>query len=148
MLKYIEQDQLRSLAGSIQARSEDALEFGKSTVGSLSQQCQSIKSPDLSAPMHFFGSFRALLFLALSLVSWLITGALKYRMDWRHPTRLTFGAWFAQLAVNLTVSGLFLVLRRFGTSLSLVSAILAVIGGLLLLTARVSRFAAWLIVRR
>jgi translocator protein len=145
MIKHIKADKLHSFAGLVEAGSEEAIARGRSTALSVSSWYQSLKPSEWTPPKRVIGPIQTLVYLLVSVSAWLVGGALKRRVDLLHPTKLTTGAWFAQLAVNLAWSGAFTVMKRLGASLYVIGGLWAAMAAYIVWAARLSKFAAWLL---
>jgi len=145
MFKDAKRGQLHSLVDILESTAESAVAQGGETARYLESRYHSLDLRSLTPPKRIFGPVQASLYLVVSMLVWLIGGALKHRMDVLHPTRPTVGATPAQLMVNLACSGAFVMARRCGATLATLGSLCAVLAGYLVWGARLTRFATWLI---
>jgi tryptophan-rich sensory protein len=145
MFKDAKRGQLHSLVGMLESTAASAVSQSGKTARYLESRYHSLDLSSLPPPKRIFGPVQASLYLGVSMVAWLIGGALKHRMDVMHPTRPTVGAAPAQLVVNLACSGAFVLVKRLGATLAVLGSLSAVLAGYLVWGVRLTRFAAWLI---
>jgi translocator protein len=144
MFKDAKRGQLHSLVGMLRSTAESAVAQGGQAARYLESRYHSLDLRSLTPLKRIFGPVQTSLYLVVSILVWLVGGAFKRRMDVLHPTRLAVGATPAQLIVNLTCSGAFLVVRRIGAALAVLGSLSAVLASYLVWVARLTRFAAWL----
>jgi tryptophan-rich sensory protein len=144
MIAAIKQHRLNWLAGFLGASTGVAALGTMFTARSVGSWYNSLARPSWSPPKTAFAPVWTTLYLLMSISAWLVTGAVKDRVELRSPARLALGAWVAQLALNLAWSGVFFGLRRTGASVFVIGGLWTAIVAYIVWAARISRLAAWL----
>jgi translocator protein len=144
MNKLIEHQQFRRLPDSLKAGSAKTVAGARAAANSVNGWYGTLERPSWRAPEQVFGSVRAVLLTLVSVLTWLVIGAVKGHLPLRNPSRLAIGAGFAQLAVNLAWSGLFFLFRRVGANLRAIGHLWTALAGYIVWTGRFARLSAWL----
>ncbi|AIY18521.1 tryptophan-rich sensory protein [Pimelobacter simplex] len=110
---------------------------GGLAAGSSSATYRALDLPPFAPPSWVFGPVWTVLYVMIAVAGWLA---------WRAGTGpVGVGAWVVQLALNLAWTPLFFAADRYGWALVDIVALLAAIVATVVLFARVSRAAAWLL---
>lgn len=111
--------------------------LGGIAAGSSAQTYRALDLPPFAPPSWLFGPVWTVLYVAIAVAGWLA---------WRAGVGATgLAAWVAQLLLNLAWTPLFFAADRYGWALADIVALLVAIVAVMVLFARASRAAAWLL---
>jgi tryptophan-rich sensory protein len=111
---------------------------GGLAAGSAGSTYQALELPPFAPPSWLFGPVWTVLYVMIAASGWLVWRA----VGWGLASTL----WVVQLGLNLAWTPLFFGAGQYGWALVDIVALVVAVGATIVLSARVSRVAAWLLV--
>jgi len=118
---------------------------GAFTAPAVNTWYRTLRKPTWNPPNWLFGPVWTLLYAMMAVSAWLVYREMPTAGPGRGEGRLALAAWMAQLALNISWSAAFFGRRRIGAAVAIISALWSAILTTVLLSARVAKPAALLL---